>query len=638
LAVLCLEFQKDHLNDLAIIAVRNFLRPPGKCYGRWSIPYTVWLKVSVNLLQRSCALEVGLREKNDVCGRGTPRRHLLTTGWSTFVNQKKLVAGDAIVFLRSASGELCVGVRRSMRGTTGSDSSAWHSSTIATSSVPVRPSRWEVKGTESFSDYLDAGPGVSNTSIRPGIANASSSTSSFARNRARVTAKSVLEAATLAVAGKQFEVVYYPRASTAEFCVKAALVKQALDHNWYAGMRFKMAFETEDSSRISWFMGTISAVQPADPLLWPKSPWRVLQVTWDEPDLLQGVGRASPWQVELVATLPMQLPPFPLPKKKPRPALPSELLHLQAPGLLSGLPTNNFVSGQLPPLTEDASAGMQGARHDRIYGLLVSDFPTSYKHSRDFIPDTNFFHAEHDPPARTSLLPDPKIFSSLPEHLSLPAAELQSERSATTNKTGPRSFFLFGQSINPAQSSKPQLQLPPASNSSDGLLLPTATGNWLLQNKQEDSKDCIKQFTSVPNGRSMGTEGRLMLYELNGSRYKADQLGENLIGNLEWLREPVSAQGKDQISGDVTFLCKVFRESEEVGRTLDLSKLATYEELYERLAAMFSIPKAHLHDRVVYKADGFTKGIGQEPYRNFATSVRRITILSERERSFDTLS
>ncbi|KAK4392165.1 Auxin response factor 18 [Sesamum angolense] len=31
--------------------------------------------------------------------RGTPRRHLLTTGWSNFVNHKKLVAGDSIVFL-----------------------------------------------------------------------------------------------------------------------------------------------------------------------------------------------------------------------------------------------------------------------------------------------------------------------------------------------------------------------------------------------------------------------------------------------------------------------------------------------------------------------------------------------------------
>lgn len=31
---------------------------------------------------------------------GHPRRHLLTTGWSYFVSQKKLVAGDAVVFLR----------------------------------------------------------------------------------------------------------------------------------------------------------------------------------------------------------------------------------------------------------------------------------------------------------------------------------------------------------------------------------------------------------------------------------------------------------------------------------------------------------------------------------------------------------
>jgi hypothetical protein len=31
---------------------------------------------------------------------GQPRRHLLTTGWSTFVTSKKLVAGDAFVYLR----------------------------------------------------------------------------------------------------------------------------------------------------------------------------------------------------------------------------------------------------------------------------------------------------------------------------------------------------------------------------------------------------------------------------------------------------------------------------------------------------------------------------------------------------------
>jgi hypothetical protein len=168
---------------------------------------------------------------------------------------------------------------------------------------------------------------------------------------------------------------------------------------------------------------------------------------------------------------------------------------------------------------------MQGARHDHIYGLFVPDFRPGYKHPHDFLPDTtNNFHAENVLPARAPLLPDPRIFSSLPDRMSLPVANVQSERSNTTTKSSPSSFFLFGQSISPAQ-------------------------------------------------------------------------------------------GKDQLCGDLPFLCKVFRDCEEVGRTLDLSKLATYEELYERLAVMFSIPKALLHDRVVYKANGFNKGIGHESYR-----------------------
>ena len=31
---------------------------------------------------------------------GQPKRHLLTSGWSIFVTAKKLVAGDACIFLR----------------------------------------------------------------------------------------------------------------------------------------------------------------------------------------------------------------------------------------------------------------------------------------------------------------------------------------------------------------------------------------------------------------------------------------------------------------------------------------------------------------------------------------------------------
>ncbi|KAL5697488.1 Arf GTPase arf3 [Ranunculus cassubicifolius] len=43
--------------------------------------------------------------------RGQPRRHLLTTGWSAFVN-KKLVSWDAVLFLRGDNGELKLGIRR----------------------------------------------------------------------------------------------------------------------------------------------------------------------------------------------------------------------------------------------------------------------------------------------------------------------------------------------------------------------------------------------------------------------------------------------------------------------------------------------------------------------------------------------
>ncbi|KAL6845312.1 hypothetical protein ACP4OV_024807 [Aristida adscensionis] len=44
--------------------------------------------------------------------RGQPRRHLLTTGWSAFINKKKLVSGDAVLFLRGEDGVLRLGVRR----------------------------------------------------------------------------------------------------------------------------------------------------------------------------------------------------------------------------------------------------------------------------------------------------------------------------------------------------------------------------------------------------------------------------------------------------------------------------------------------------------------------------------------------
>ena len=96
--------------------------------------------------------------------------------------------------------------------------------------------------------------------------------------RPKVSGESVREAVTLAASNQPFEVVYYPRANTPEFCIRTSAVRGAMRIQWSSGMRFKMPFETEDSSRISWFMGTIASVQLLDPIRWPNSPWRLLQV------------------------------------------------------------------------------------------------------------------------------------------------------------------------------------------------------------------------------------------------------------------------------------------------------------------------------------------------------------------------
>lgn len=188
--------------------------------------------------------------------RGTPRRHLLTTGWSAFVNQKKLVAGDSIVFLRAENGDLCVGIRRAKRGFGGRSESAWTGG-AGNCVGPCGGFSYFLREENKVlgNGYGNSGPG-----------------------RGRVRPESVMEAVTLAASGQAFEVVYYPRASTPEFCIKAASVRAAMRTQWCAGMRFKMPFETEDSSRISWFMGTIASVQVIDPMRWPNSPWRLLQV------------------------------------------------------------------------------------------------------------------------------------------------------------------------------------------------------------------------------------------------------------------------------------------------------------------------------------------------------------------------
>jgi hypothetical protein len=123
--------------------------------------------------------------------RGQPRRHLLQSGWSVFVSAKRLVAGDAFIFLRGENGELRVGVRRAMRQQTNVPSSVISSHSMH---LGVLATAWHAVNT-----------------------------------------------------GTMFTVYYKPRTSPAEFVVPYDRYMESLKQNYSIGMRFKMRFEGEEA-------------------------------------------------------------------------------------------------------------------------------------------------------------------------------------------------------------------------------------------------------------------------------------------------------------------------------------------------------------------------------------------------------
>ncbi|XP_031380201.1 auxin response factor 1 isoform X5 [Punica granatum] len=153
--------------------------------------------------------------------RGQPRRHLLTTGWSVFVSSKKLVAGDAFIFLRGESGELRVGVRRLMRQQSNMPSSV-----------------------------------ISSHSMHLGVL---------------ATASHAISTGTL------FSVFYKPRTSRSEFIVSVNKYLEARSHKLSVGMRFRMRFEGEEVPERR-FSGTIVGVGNDKSSGWTDSEWRSLKI------------------------------------------------------------------------------------------------------------------------------------------------------------------------------------------------------------------------------------------------------------------------------------------------------------------------------------------------------------------------
>uniref|UniRef100_A0A0D3BS34 Auxin response factor n=1 Tax=Brassica oleracea var. oleracea TaxID=109376 RepID=A0A0D3BS34_BRAOL len=171
--------------------------------------------------------------------RGTPQRHLFTSGWNEFAKGKDLVVGDCFVFLRGENGESRVGIRKS----------AHHQQ----HNIPS--------------------PVISKQSMHHGVV---------------ATALNAIERKCM------FGVFYKPRSS--QFLVNFDKFIDGVNRKFSVGSRFLMKFEGRDFSEIRYY-GTIVGVKDFS-THWKNSEWRSLELQWDEAATIPRPDKVSPWEIE----------------------------------------------------------------------------------------------------------------------------------------------------------------------------------------------------------------------------------------------------------------------------------------------------------------------------------------------------
>ncbi|CAG7862269.1 unnamed protein product [Brassica rapa] len=170
--------------------------------------------------------------------RGTPQRHLFTSGWKQFVRKKSLAVGDSVVFLRGENGESQIGIRKA----------APQQSNISSSVI-------------------------SKESMHYGLV---------------ATASNAINSKCM------FDVFYRPKSS--KFIVNCKKVIDAVNMKFNTGSRFTMKFEGLDFNEII-YSGTIVKVEDFS-IYWKDSEWRNLQVQWDEAATISRPNKVSPWEIE----------------------------------------------------------------------------------------------------------------------------------------------------------------------------------------------------------------------------------------------------------------------------------------------------------------------------------------------------
>ncbi|KAL5810199.1 hypothetical protein ACOSQ4_026767 [Xanthoceras sorbifolium] len=658
-------------------------------HGGFSVPRRAAEKVfpSLDFSQQPPAQELIARDLHDVewkfrhIFRGQPKRHLLTTGWSVFVSAKRLVAGDAVLFIWNEKNQLLLGIRRAIRPPT-----------VMPSSV------------------------LSSDSMHIGL---------------------LAAAAHAAATNSCFTVFYNPRASPSEFVIPLSKYVKSVFHTRVSvGMRFRMLFETEESS-VRRYMGTITGITDLDPVRWPNSHWRSVKVGWDESTAGDRQPRVSLWEIEPLTTFPMYPSLFPLRLKRPWHPGPSALHDNrdQAANLLmwlrggtgeQGMPSLNFQSvGMLPWMQQRLDPSLLGNDANQQYQAIfaagmqsgdpmsqhVLQLQQPFQHLQQTgshnpllqLKQEQHQDAMHQPISHNLLQPHSEILTDhMPRHLlqqlnNQPEEQAQQQQRIYSDALQMQSDQLLQrQQSNVASPSFPKTDFMDSSTEISASItpmqnmlgsLPEGTGSFLnfsrtgqsMHNDQLTQQSWGQKYarsevhsfmnsvsqpssyngkvavvepencnsdaqTSTMFGLNLDSSGLLLPTTVSSFNNSVDPdmssmpLGDSGFHNslyecMQDSSELLHNAGRvDQLTPSKTFV-KVYK-SGSVGRSLDISRFSSYNELREELAQMFGI-EGKLEDPlrsgwqlVFVDRENDVLLLGDDPWDAFVNNVWYIKILS----------
>ncbi|KAJ9171886.1 hypothetical protein P3X46_015188 [Hevea brasiliensis] len=508
--------------------------------------------------------------------RGQPKRHLLTTGWSAFVTSKKLVAGDAFIFLRGEHGELCIGIRRALK----------LQNNVSTAVISAH-------------------------SMQHGIL----ATALHATNT-----------------GTMFTVYYHPWISPNEFIIPFDQYVKSAEIDYSVGTRFRMLFEGEEcpEQRIERFEGTIVGNEVVDHIRWPNSEWRSLKVKWDPTsDGFSRPERVSPWNIEPIETVKRKCISLQHPSKR---LCPKDVSLCLFPSMVRDA---GLLHGPVEHATQNQSEVFQGQeKGDMVVDDLGALKPPLISHLIPKNPDSNnkpvglgnqLHFSVHGPyypcPSGTVLFPGGNI-----TRLGLPSCCCPPLSSYGDPENTMRSRNLSVLKVSSYNSVSQDLRTSELKDATEvPHTPPNGGGRYMLF-----GVNLVKSPPELPSPQVAN-------YSDHKSLYSVLQMSQCSISEQSKSPSGISPENQCKNYCSATNLnCTEVLKYGAARRSVDLTRFDGYEDLIRELDQMFDF-RGSLIDgsrewQVTYTDDeGDMMLIGDYPWQEFLCMVRRMFICSKED-------